>query len=88
MSALACVDAETLGIGTGTGMSTITCADAFGIGTGTGISALSCVDAAVINKTAKMNVPIVFFFKFPPSVVTRLLGAKAQQKSVGPNSIY
>jgi hypothetical protein len=71
-----------LGIGTGSGLSALDCADgdAFGMGTGNGLSIVACADAVVIKTTPKMNVPIVFF-KFPPSVVTRLQGAKEQQKS-------
>src|SRR6185437_10244762 len=51
--------------GTGRGISPAACADgnAFGIGTGRGISALTCADAAVINRTPKMNVPRIVFFK-------------------------
>lgn len=75
------------GIGTGTGMSPVACADAeaFGIGTGTGMSAVTCADAAVVNRTPNINsVEIVFFIVVvSPSVVTRLLRAK-NSKNRGP----
>ena len=65
LSIVARGDTVAFGIGTGRGLSIVARADmvAFGIGTGTGMSALTCADAAVINRTPKMDVPRIVFFK-------------------------
>jgi hypothetical protein len=88
MSAFTGADADTFGIGTGSGMSALACAnaDAFGMGTGRGMSVLTWADAAAIDRTPKINVVIVFFFiccRFLLQVVTRLLRAK-NSKNRGP----
>lgn len=85
LSFVACANADAFGIGTGTGMSSVVCGEAaaFGIGIGTGMSPVTCADAVAIDRTPKANsVEIVFFIVVvSPSVVTRLLRAKEQQKS-------